>query len=376
MLVAAALILAGCGAGGSAAGVNDETVTVQRGTLRVSASGSGRIEAAQTADLAFAATGTVERVLVVEGQQVEQGQELASLDRRALEADVAGAQAQIDQSRAQLEKLRAGEKPSQYDIRIAEANVRQIEAQLESARGVTETLEAQLEQAELQLEKLRAGKPPSEFDLAASEAAVRQAEARLATARLNLEKAILRAPFAGLVAAVNLVPGTSSPPGQAGAAITLIDMSRLHVLVSISEVNIAQLQEGQTAEVLVDALGSEPIQGTVRYIAPVATVTQDVATYSARVELPAGQPGLLPGMTVSVDVAVDEKPNVLLVPNSAISSGGGRRIVRLRQGETFVEREIQTGLSNDVDTEVTAGLNEGDVIAAIGVVATDQGFGD
>jgi len=71
-----------------------------------------------------------------------------------------------------------------------------------------------------------------------------------------------------------------------------------------------------------------------------------------------------------VEINVEEKQNVLLIPTSAIRTEGNKQFVRLKQGEEFKDTEIRTGLNNDVQTEVVSGLKEGDEIAALGTPPT------
>jgi multidrug efflux pump subunit AcrA (membrane-fusion protein) len=67
-----------------------------------------------------------------------------------------------------------------------------------------------------------------------------------------------------------------------------------------------------------------------------------------------------------------EQKNVLIIPTSAIRSVGTKRYVRLKQGDAFEDREIRVGLSNDIEAEVTGGLNEGDQIAVLGSAPTTE----
>lgn len=286
--------------------------------------------------------------------------------------DVTQAQAQLDQARANLAKLRQG--GTQPDIAAARATLDQARANLAKLQqgGTAADIaaaRAQLDQTNAQLEKLTAGAAPSDISIA--EAGVTQAEAQLEAAKLSRDKAVLRAPFDGVVTAVNVSIGDSAAGagGATGAAFTVVDDSNLHINVNVSEADVAQVQEGQTTEVSIDALGTELITGTVTYIAPAATTSQNVTTYLVRVSLPDDTAPIRVGMTASVEIGTAQKENVLIVPSSAIRSEGNRRFVRLKTGDTFEDREIQTGLSTDIEVEVTSGLSEGDEIASIGVVA-------
>ncbi len=301
--------------------------------------------------------------------QVDQARaQLQKLKQGGSAADVASAQAQVDQARAQLQKLRQGGTPA--DIAAARAQVDQAQAQLQKTRqgGSASDIaaaEAQVTQSQAQLDKLSAG--ASESDISIAEAGVSQAQAQLNAAKLNRDKAVLRAPFDGVITTVNVSVGDSATStGATGAPITIVDERKLHLDVSVSERDVSQLSKGQPATVVIDALGTDVITGTVSYIAPAATVVQNVTTYRVRVDLPKQNEVVRVGMNATVEIATVEQKNVLIVPSSAIRSVGTKRFVRLKEGDTFVDREIRIGLSNDIEVEVTSGLNEGDQIAVIG----------
>lgn len=216
----------------------------------------------------------------------------------------------------------------------AEASLRQAEQNVERAKVVAEqarqaeilgirAAEQQVVQAQAQLEKLVA--PPDQDRLAAAQAAVvsaqaarerlnpnptdsqraqaaaniAQAEAALELARINRERAELRAPFDGVVAAVTIDPGDPSATGQ-DPAITVVDISKLHIDVQISDVDIPKVVVGQAAKVYAEAL-EQVYDGEVSYIAPTATVVGNVRTFLVRVALDK-QDGLRAGMSVRVEL--------------------------------------------------------------------------
>ncbi len=138
----------------------------------------------------------------------------------------------------------------------------------------------------------------------------------------------------------------------------------------MSETDVAQVHTGQSAQVHIDALGSQVITGTVNYIAPAATTAQNVTTYRVRVNLPQDNKSIRVGMSASVEIGTSQKSNILLIPASAVRTVGAKRLVRKQQtvnGKvSFADTEVKTGTSNDVDIEVISGLNEGDTIATLG----------
>jgi HlyD family secretion protein len=285
------------------------------------------------------------------------------------ETDVAQAQAALDQARANLAKLTEGPNPA--DVASAQAQLDQARANLQKLQqgGTAADIaasQAQVDQAQAQLQQLTTPKAPSDIEIA--EANVTQAESQLRAAELALSKASLLATFNGVITAANVAAGGSSSGTTGGAAFTLVDPSRLHLDVNVSESDVAQIQEGQAAQITIDALGTDVITGTVAYIAPAATNVDNVTTYLVRVELPQDNDAIRVGMTASVDIETDEKTDVLVVPSSAVRAEGNRRIVRKQNGETFVDTEVRVGLQTDRETEIVSGLNEGDVIAQLATV--------
>lgn len=387
VLVCMMLIVSACGQrGGSGAATQEATVTVKRDTLRSTVGGSGTVKPAQSANLSFKATGIISDVLVKEGQQVTKDQELARLDTDLLDKQVQVAQAQRDAAQAQRQAAQA-----QRDAAIAQRDrLDQVSStpaaspsgQPAGANGQAAGAGAQaLDSSNASKAQVDAQVIQGSAQITQAEAQGRQADAQLQQAQINVNNATLRAPFAGTITGVNIAAGdsaggsTAAGLGAAGggssAPISIADTSSYYVEATINEADIAGVKQDQTAQVTIDALGSQPITGTVSYIAPAATTTQNLSTYVVRIKLPTNVQGVRIGMNASVDINKDERQNVLVIPSSAIRTQNNQRFVRLKQGTTFVDRQIETGLSSDVNTEVTSGLNENDVIAAIGT-ATNQ----
>ena len=380
-----ALALSACAQpGGGAAATPEATVTVARGTLRTTIGGSGTIQPAQSADLQFNATGTISDVLVADGEQVEADQELARLDTSLLDAQLDAAQAQRDAAQAQRDAAVAqrAAAQAQRDAAVAQRDrIDEADGNNDTGTGIqaVDTSTAAKSQADAQITQASSQITQADAQIRQADAQLRQADAQLRQAERSLEQATLRAPFAGTVIAVNVAEGDNSAAvggisatGGASAPFTIADTSHFYVEANINEADIAGVQNGQTAQITVDALNNEPITGTVSYIAPAAATVQNVTTYRVEIDLPQNIENLRIGMSASVDINQDERANVLIVPASAIRSEGDQRIVRIKQGEQFVDREIQTGLSNDVDTEVVSGLNENDVIAAVGTPSDEE----
>ncbi len=228
--------------------------------------------------------------------------QLAYEQARQNEIDgIAAAEAQLRSARSNLQRLLDG--PTADLVAAADAAVAQAQATLDRLRGdqragALAAAQAGVAAAQANLERITA--PPTPQNLAAAEAAVKIAEAALAAARLNLEKAVLRAPFSGIVAGINVDPGDLAGTG-ALPAVQLVDASELSIEAAISDTDVARVQEGQRVEVRIDALPGKVYTGTVDFIAPVANVVGNVRTFTVRVKLDE-QDSLRAGMSVRITI--------------------------------------------------------------------------
>ncbi|MBC8163084.1 MAG: efflux RND transporter periplasmic adaptor subunit [Roseiflexaceae bacterium] len=286
------------------------------------------------------------------------------------QVDLADAEATLADGEAQLAAL---QNPSAADLASAQAQVASAESSLKQLTGGTSSdiavARSSVEQRQAALDALNA--PASTADLASAEASVAQAQASLTQARLSRAEAELVAPFAGIVAEINIKPGAAS--SSASPAIYLIDNSAFHVDVQISESDLGQIEIGQPAAVELDALAAQPLSGTVSYIASSATDGQDITTYLTRVQLDDASQSLRAGLSASVDLTGATVRDVLVVPNSAIvETDNGPQVRVQREGNSAELIAITTGLVGDTFTEVTSGLNEGDVIV-LGASSTGGG---
>lgn len=279
----------------------------------------------------------VSDVQSAEAQVADAQQQIDAL-RNPGPTDLAQAQASVDQARAELQKLRQG--GTRADVAAAQANV---------------------DQAKANLDKLSA--PGSATDLSIQQAGVAQAEQALKQAQLKLENATLKAPFAGIVTSVSIVPGSIVNAGS--AVLTLVDRSTLHVDLKLSENDVAKVDLGQPVALTIDSISGWSAQGKVAYVAPAAETKNDVVTYKVQVSFPDADPRVKVGMTANLSITTGRKDNVLLVPNTALLPKGSGRSVQV-PGPDGQPREVdvQTGLTDGSQTEIINGLKQGDQVIA------------
>jgi len=443
----------GCNSESESAVSENQIATVQRGDLTVDITAAGNLALSLTEDLAFEMAGTVEEVLVEEGDSVKEGQVLAKLDTSEWDKELTNlemdlVQAEINLKNAELALEEAEEPYSDEDIESAEAAVESAEASLEYAewqldeaedlgdeelirRYQSEVIraEANLVSAEANLEAMEDAPDPDEVRI--KELQLELAEARFEDAKEALEEALenspeIIAPFDGFITKVNVEGGDEVMKGT--VAVTLADPDSFEADILVSEMDILQIELGGEAWVQVDAMQGLSLPAEVTHISPTATIQSGVVNYEVKVEVQSleavmqeqqaarqeaiqnteqgelperlkqaieegqitqeqaeemmkqmqqaqgGQQGQLPtvipedfqlreGLTVTVSIIVDQRNDVLLVPNAAITTRGRQTYVQVVLPDgTIAERAIQAGISNWQYTEVTEGLSEGEKI--------------
>jgi HlyD family secretion protein len=250
------------------------------------------------------------------------------------------------------------------DQAIAQANLEQAEAQLAEAQRNWERLkdgpsqaeialaEATLADAQREWERLKDG--PNPDDVAA-------AQARVAAAEAALSQAHITAPFDGVITQVTSLFGDQVSPGT--PAFRLDDLSRLLVDVQVSEVDINQVQVGQDVLLTFDSILDKEYHGKVIEVASVGQADQGVVNFIVTVELADADEQVKPGMTAAATITVSELNDILLIPNRAVRTLDGERVVYVMLNGSPVPVPLTLGRSSDTQSEVLeSDLQEGDLI--------------
>jgi len=247
---------------------------------------SGYVVARRQATVAAQVTGQVARVLVDEGDHVRRGQVLAHLDADAASAGVAEAGAQVRSAEFDADR---------YRTQLRDARVTQGRYLALAARGFARGTDVQ--QSTTSVKTIEA-------QIATARADAQAAQARLVAARTNLDRHVVRAPFDGIVTAVNAQPGEMISPISAGGGFTrtgictLVDMTSLQIEVDVAETYIARAREGLPATVTLEAHPEHPYAGRVAAIVPVADRSR--ATFRVRVRIDQLDGQLLPEMAATI----------------------------------------------------------------------------
>ena len=218
-----------------------------------------------------------------------------------------------------------------------------------------------VQQLQSQLDLKRTGS--SSHDIAAQQAAVDAAEADVASARAQLAKAFLRAPISGTVtkvdAKVGQVAGADSP------VISMISSGIFQIESFIPEVDIAQVNVGDSASTTLDAYGPDVVfAARVISIDPAQTVKNGVSTYKTTLQFDSADPRIRSGMTANTTITTSRVQDALSVPRGAVFRKDGRSYVQVEVDKAIVNRAVQVGTSSSQlgNVRIVSGLEAGDVV--------------
>ncbi len=264
---------------------------------------SGTVEATE-ADLGFQVAGRIERVAAREGDRVEQGTELAALDRSELSARRAAAEAQVAAARAVLNELERGFRAEEVAqgraaFRAAQENLDNVRSDYERTQRLfdggavsqqlrdrqqtaTELAQAEYDRAIEQLRILESG--PRQERIAAQRATLAQAEAGLRQIDAALEYAIVKAPFAGVISVKHREPGETVPAGS--PVLTIRNMDDRWVRIYVRADEVGRISLGSDATITADSYPDRSYAGRVVFLSDEAEFTpRNVQTTEERVKL-------------------------------------------------------------------------------------------
>lgn len=197
--------------------------------------------------------------------------------------------------------------------------------------------------------------------LQSDQIAVNQAETAVQNAQTALADDTITAPFNGIIGNMSVSIGDYVTPSTNIATIFTSDK---YVAISLNEVDVAKVKVGQDATVTFDALPGVTLDGKVSQINPVGSVSQGVVTYEVDISLNSGTgfSQIKPGMSANVNITIEDKKNVLLVPSGAVNTARNQSFVRVLENGAPVTKDVTVGSTNDTMTEITSGLSEGDEV--------------
>lgn len=372
--------LAACGLAGNTA---IPTVEVEQGDFQVVLSVAGELDAVKNETITAPAFRSRPEIawIIEEGTRVEEGDRILAFDIEAMEKELAAAknelllaQTKIEQNQA---KLRLKISDANADIQRAELDLEVARMQRTDSETVPlvdrENARVNEVKAELSIESSKSAlattKLESEAETQLLKLEVEERTRQVEELEKQLDKAVITAPTDGLVLIETDWQGkwkVGSRPWTGATLMKVPDLSKMKVVALVHEVDSPDIEVGQPATVVIDAYPDQEFGGKVSKVADLAVARgEDQVKYlEFEVELDESTPEMKPGMTVRVDLLLDQVEDVVWVPIEAVQRDGDYARVWTKGLTGWSETEVELGAENDTHV-VVEGVGAGSRVALV-----------
>ena len=348
---------------------------VEKGDLAKSVVATGKIEPITKVEIKSKASGIVKKLYVDYGDHVKQGDILAELDKVQLEASVRASQANYqaaqaarDSAIAALERNKVdAEGPDVPYLKLSMERAQQMFKDGVMSKSLVEDSEKNYQLALNKQVSAQRNLAVSRAEIAKAEAEVAQAKAALDNAEEDLRNSTIVSPIDGLVLSrdVNVGDAVSSIlvlGSQATLIMTMGDISEVYVQGKVDEADIGKVYLNQPARIVVESFKDKKFTGKVTKISPMGKEKDNVTTFEVRVSISNPTLELKANMSANAEILLEEKKNVLMVPESSLIYDKDRSAsVELPDPKAENGRKkvsVKLGISNGVKTEIISGLTE------------------
>jgi HlyD family secretion protein len=265
-----------------------DTVKVEKGNISNTVTSTGTVEAMTTVEVGTQVSGIIEHVYVDFNDNVKQGQVLARLDEISLRAQLQQSQASLDQAQAQLN--------------FQEATWTRLKALYDKSL----IAKADYDQALYNYENAKAS--------------VSNARSSVDRSKVNLAYATITSPIDGVVLNRAIEEGqTVAASFNTPEMFTIVnDLTQMEIQASVDEADIGQVKQGQRVDFTVDTYPEEKFVGSVSQVRLQPVTTNNVVTYVVIFSAPNPDKKLMPGMTASATIYIQEKENTLVLSGKAM----------------------------------------------------------
>jgi len=340
------------------------SVPVAKGAVTRTVTATGTVNPELTIIVGTAVSGIIQELSCDYNTEVKKGQVCARIDPRPYQSLVDQNKANLAVANAQLEKDKANLTYAKLALGRAATLVQTHAVSQDAYDSAKSTYDQALAQIT--------------FD----EATIQQRQASLDAAQVNLDYANIVSPVDGTVVSRNVTMGQTVAASFQTPTLFLIatDLTKMEVDANVSESDIGGIELGNKATFTVDAYAKRTFEGMVRQVRQSPQTVQNVVTYDVVVSVNNSDLTLMPGMTAASRIVVDQRNDVIRVPNQALryvpKSLAG--VVQSGQAQIWVLRDGQptsvpvvAGLDDDSFTEIVSGdVKPGDLVITAERAAT------
>ena len=305
-----------------------QVYTAEKGSIAVTVSGTGQVEAANQVDIKPQVAGDgldVVQVLVENDQYVEKGALIAVLDSEDAQDSLRDAQLSLQAAEISYKEVK-----EQYDNKTKEETWKRDAAWINYQKSLNSYNDA----------------------------------------LKNLEDYNITAPISGTVTGLDYAAGDSISRDDVLTTIISGDMT---VTISLNEVDAVQVEAGDPVYLTFDALENAGItaKGEVTKVDTIGEVESGVVTFDVEISFDSPSDLLKPGMSATADIEIENANNVITIPIDAVQTMGEESFVMVQNDDGTIERKtVEVGITNDATIEITSGLSEGDQVISTSMVSS------
>lgn len=332
------------------------TEAVSRAEINKNVLATGSVRASKRTEVGAQVSGKIQKLYVELGQTVKQGDPIADIDSSNQSNTLSTAQAQLASYKAQLTS-------AQVALEIAQSNYNRLTKLYKansSSLSEVETAKNTLASAKATVDNIKAQ--------------LKSAEISVNDAQTNLNYTQIISPMDGVIVSVPVSVGQTVNSNQTSPTIVQVaDLSKMLIKLEISEGDIAQVKIGQKVTFSTLAEPERKYTASIDSVDPALTKLTDnnytetsgnteAVYFYANLLVYNADNSLRIGMTTQAQITIDKREQVLVVPTNVIKKRGKENYVLVLENGQSVEKPIQTGISDTQNTEIVAGLNEGDQV--------------
>jgi len=340
-----------------------ETSRIGKGTIASTVTATGKLEAIKTVSVGTQVSGVINKIFVDFNSQVKKGELLAQIDETPLLAQLEQSKSTVDQAEAQVKYQKAT-----YD------------------RYKTMVEKKLIAQSDFDL---------AEYNYKNALSSLNNAKSMYDKNRINLSYARIYSPIDGVILNRAVDEGQTVAASFSTPTLFTIanDLTQMRVEANVDEADIGNVSMNQRVEFTVDAYPELKFAGSVTEIRMQPVTTSNVVTYTVIIQAPNPDKKLMPGMTASTTIFVNEKKDILVVPGKAIrfapvqetyssylkslpidtakkmdmtlpviSTEKDKMFIWTKSGQTIHQHEVKIGTNDGINYELLSGLKEGDEI--------------
>lgn len=326
------------------------------------------------------ATGTIVEMKVKIGDRVAQGEIIALIDDREIQKEIERLRAALASARANLSQVELTYperiKEARANFNYARVNYNREKELLQYEYTTRDAVDKALSDLQATQANLKRLQEEYHTQLSMARANVAEIEAGLQRQQVNLSYTRIVAPIDGVVTEVTAQEGETIVTGlQVANLVTVLDPSRLEMWIYVDETDVGRVAMGQQVEYYVDTYPDKTFHGTIDKIYPQPEIKDNIVYYLAISKVPEAEALFLkPEMTTHVRIIYKQVNNALTAPNAAVKFEQGRQVAYKVLGpDQVVKVELQIGIRGEDDTQIIAGVEEGDVLATRLIIPPGHG---